>query len=169
MLGSIDPRSLRLTCRGVVYPGRDHTTTIRVEQFDGRRYRAVSFAGVTRMVLVLVGTLPQVTIDSALLPDVLRWSVGEVIVDLSTVDMPDSIHPVYLVAFDAAHPRGRVIIDNIDARVMVEVRNIRTGDPEEPVDPEEPDVPKWALVNEAGQLLVGPGGEVLTFGGDTEP
>lgn len=128
MLGDLNPKELRVTVEaGVIYPGLDHTAVATVDKLVGRQYEPVDFSAVTRMLLVLPGYEPAVVIDSAYLPDVITWAGNKITIDLSSYDIPPSVHNCSLVAFDAQHPRGQAVVDGVDSRMVLDFRDIITG------------------------------------------
>ena len=113
MLGDINPALVVVQdLSPAVYAGRDNVTTSRFLQYDDARRRDVplDFSAVTRMVLVL----PEVGIafDSAVSASALVWSAGDGVVefDLSSYAVAPGTYQAQLLAFDAEHPRGQVVV-----------------------------------------------------------
>ena len=126
MLGTINPQTIKIDQRAVTYPGRDHVTTLTIKRFDGRSYRAVDTSALTRVVLVFPDTDPTIAYDSDTLPAVFDWTGSTITIDLSDYAMPASSLPCYLIAFDAEHPAGQVLVDNEDTTLEFDFRNIST-------------------------------------------
>ena len=123
MLGDINPQSVRIAQQAVVYPGRDHVTALTIKRYDGRSFKPVDLTNLTRVVLVFPGTDPTIVFDS-LLDSVFSWSGNTLTVDLSDYAMPASIQQTHLIVYDAEHLSGQVLVDNIDARLEFDFRNI---------------------------------------------
>ncbi|MNQ15583.1 hypothetical protein D3C85_285560 [compost metagenome] len=47
--------------------------------------------------------------------------------DLSGYDVPTSVQPVYLIADDAEHPDGQVLVDDVDCVVQIAFRSVATS------------------------------------------
>lgn len=123
MLGNVNPRALRITSHPVVYSGRDNVTTLMLEVLSGRRYVPLDLSGVTRWTLVFPHLDPQVVIDSTT-EAVFDVSGGTLTVDLSGYAMDASIQPCWLIAYDAEHPLGQVLVDDADCAVTFEFREV---------------------------------------------
>ena len=126
MLGDLNPQTVKIDQQAVVYPGRDHVTTLTIKRFDGRSYRPVDTSMLTRVVLVFPDTDPAIAYDSSTLPAVFDWTGSTITIDLSDYAMPASSLPCYLIAFDAEHPAGQVLVDNEDTTLEFDFRNIST-------------------------------------------
>lgn len=125
MLGTINPQNIKVDQRAVTYPGRNHVTTLTIKRYDGRSYKPVDLDDLTRAVLVFPGTSPTIAFDSAT-DSVFTWAGNVLTIDLSDYAMPESIQPSHLIVFDAEHPQGQVLVDNIDSRVEFDFRLIST-------------------------------------------
>jgi len=125
MLGDINPQTVRITQQAVVYPSRDHVTSLRVERFDGRSYKPVDMTAVTRVILSFPEASPVIVYDSAL-QAVFTHVGAELTVDLSDYAMPASVLGCQIILFDAQHPAGQVLVDDIDTTVQFDFRNIST-------------------------------------------
>jgi hypothetical protein len=73
MLGDITPQSIKIDQQAVVYPGRDHVSTLAIKRFDGRSYKAVDTSALTRVVMAFPGTDPVIAYDSDTTPAVFYW------------------------------------------------------------------------------------------------
>lgn len=124
MLGDITPRSIQIDQQAVVYPGRDHVSVLTIKRFDGRRYQSVDVSLLTRVVLAFPGTDPVIVYDSSVTAGVISWAGSAITVDLSDFSMPASIQPCYLIAYDAEHTNGQVLVDNNDSVLAFDFRNI---------------------------------------------
>lgn len=123
MLGDISPQTVRITQQAVVYPGRDHVTSLRVERFDGRTYKPVDMTAVTRVILSFPEADPVIVYDSAV--QAVFTHVGTTLtVDLSDYAMPASVLGCQIILYDAEHPAGQVLVDDIDAVVQFDFRNV---------------------------------------------
>ena len=125
MLGEITPQSVRIAQIAVVYPGRNHVTTLTIKRYDGRSYKPVDLDDLTRAVLVFPGTSPTIAFDSAT-DSVFTWAGNVLTIDLSDYAMPESIQPSHLIVFDAEHLQGQVLVDNIDSRLEFDFRLVST-------------------------------------------
>lgn len=125
MLGDINPQSVRIAQNAVVYPGRNHVVTLTVKRYDGRSYKPVNLDDLTRVVLVFPDTSPTIAFDSATDP-VFTWAGNVLTIDLSDYAMPESIEPSHLIVFDAEHPQGQVLVDNLDSRIEFDFRLVST-------------------------------------------
>lgn len=125
MLGDINPQSVRIAQNAVVYPGRNHVTTLTVKRYDGRNFKPVDLDDLTRVVLVFPDTSPTIVFDS-LTDTVFDWAGNALSIDLSDYAMPESIQASHLIVFDAEHPQGQVLVDNIDSRIEFDFRLIST-------------------------------------------
>lgn len=125
MLGNVSPRTLRITPHPAVYTGRDNVTLLVFDVLDGRRYVPLNITGVTRWQLALpdIGAL----FDSATVPGVFIVQGNTLQVDLSQYVIPDSRQACLLVAFDAAHPNGQVLVDNDDCAVVFKFSSVATS------------------------------------------
>lgn len=123
MLGNVNPRALRITSHPVVYSGRDNVTTLTLEALSGRRYVPLDLSGVTRWLLVFPQRDPQVLIDSAEAA-VFTVSGNSLAVDLGGYAMDASIQPCWLIAYDAEHPLGQVLVDDNDCVVNFSFREV---------------------------------------------
>ena len=123
MLGDINPQSVRIAQQAVVYPGRNHVNALTIKRYDGRRFEPVNLTDITRVVLAFPSTDPTVVFDSTT-DTVFSWTGNTLTVDLSDYAMPASILPSYLIVFDAEHPQGQVLVDDIDARLEFDFRLI---------------------------------------------
>lgn len=126
MLGDLNPQTIKIDQQAVVYPGRDHVTTLTIKRFDGRSYRPVDTSALTRVVLVFPDTDPTIAYDSDTLPAVFDWTGSTITIDLSDYAMPASSLPCYLIAFDVEHPAGQVLVDNEDTTLEFDFRNVST-------------------------------------------
>ena len=123
MLGDINPQTVRITKQAVVYPSRDHVTSLRVERFDGRTYKPVDMTAVTRVILSFPEADPVIVYDSAV--QAVFTHVGTTLtVDLSDYAMPASVLGCQIILYDAEHPAGQVLVDDIDAVVQFDFRNV---------------------------------------------
>ena len=123
MLGDISPQTVRITQQAVVYPSRDHVTSLRVERFDGRTYKPVDMTAVTRVILSFPEADPVIVYDSAV--QAVFTHVGTTLtVDLSDYAMPASVLGCQVILYDAEHPAGQVLVDDIDAVVQFDFRNV---------------------------------------------
>ncbi len=123
MLGDISPQTVRITQQAVVYPSRDHATSLRVERFDGRSYRPVDMTAVTRVILSFPEADPVIVYDSSV--QAVFTNVGSTLtVDLSDYAMPSSVLGCQIILYDAEHPAGQVLVDDIDAVVQFDFRNV---------------------------------------------
>lgn len=125
MLGDINPQTIKITSQAVVYPGRDHVTTLNIKQFNGRSYSAVDTSLLTRVVLAFPQTDPVIAYDTATAPaGTITWSGSEITIDLSDFSMPASVLATYLIAYDAEHPNGQVLVDDNDSVLEFDFRNV---------------------------------------------
>ena len=123
MLGDISPQTVRITQQAVVYPNRDHVTSLRVERFDGRTYKPVDMTAVTRVILSFPEADPVIVYDSSV--QAVFTHVGATLtVDLSDYAMPASVLGCQIILYDAEHPAGQVLVDDIDAVVQFDFRNV---------------------------------------------
>lgn len=123
MLGDISPQTVRITQQAVVYPSRDHVTSLRVERFDGRTYKPVDMTAVTRVILSFPEASPVIVYDSSV--QAVFTHVGTTLtVDLSDYAMPASVLGCQIILYDAEHPAGQVLVDDIDAVVQFDFRNV---------------------------------------------
>lgn len=123
MLGDISPQTVRITQQAVVYPSRDHVTSLRVERFDGRTYKPVGMTAVTRVILSFPEADPVIVYDSSV--QAVFTHVGTTLtVDLSDYAMPASVLGCQIILYDAEHPAGQVLVDDIDAVVQFDFRNV---------------------------------------------
>lgn len=123
MLGTINPQTVRITQQAVVYPGRDHVTSLRVERFDGRTYKPVDMTAVTRVILSFPEADPVIVYDSSV-QAVFTHLGSTLTVDLSDYAMPASVLGCQIILYDAEHPAGQVLVDDIDAVVQFDFRNV---------------------------------------------
>lgn len=135
MLGDINPQTIKITSQAVVYPGRDHVTTLNIKRFNGRSYSAVDTSLLTRVVLAFPQTDPVIAYDTATAPTgTITWSGSEITIDLSDFSMPASVLATYLIAYDAEHPNGQVLVDDNDSVLEFDFRNVSaTGIVQPPV------------------------------------
>jgi hypothetical protein len=124
MLGDITPQSIQIDQQAVTYPGRDHVNTITIKRFDGRRYQSVDVSLLTRVILAFPGTDPVIAYDSDVTAGVISWAGSAITIDLSDFSMPASIQPCYLIAYDAEHLSGQVLVDNNDSVLAFDFRNV---------------------------------------------
>lgn len=125
MLGDISPQTVRITQQAVVYPGRDHVTSLRVERFDGRTYKPVDMTAVTRVILSFPEADPVIVYDSSV--QAMFTHIGSTLtVDLSDYAMPASVLGCQIILYDAEHTGGQVLVDDIDAEVQFDFRNVNT-------------------------------------------
>lgn len=123
MLGNVAPRALRITSQPVVYSGRDNVTRLTLEVLSGRRYVPLDLSAVDRWLLVFPERDPQVLIDST--TEAVFSAAGNVLtVDLSGYALDASIQPCWLIAYDAEHPMGQVLVDNADCVVSFDFRAV---------------------------------------------
>lgn len=123
MLGNVNPRALRITSQPVVYSGRDNVTRLTLEVLSGRRYAPLDLSAVSRWLLVFPERDPQVLIDST--TETVFSAAGNVLtVDLSGYALDASIQPCWLIAYDAEHPMGQVLVDNVDCVVSFDFRAV---------------------------------------------
>lgn len=123
MLGDISPQTVRITQQAVVYPSRDHVTSLRVERFDGRTYKPVDMTAVTRVILSFPEADPVIVYDSSV--QAVFTHVGTALtVDLSDYAMPASVLGCQIILYDAEHTAGQVLVDDIDAVVQFDFRNV---------------------------------------------
>lgn len=126
MLGDINPQTIKIDQQAVVYPGRDHVTVLTIKRYDGRSYRPVDTSLLTRVVLVFPDTSPVIAYDSDILPAVFSWTGSTITIDLSDYAMPASSLPCWLIAYDAQHVSGQVLVDNNDTTLEFDFRNVNT-------------------------------------------
>lgn len=124
MLGDINPQTIKIDQQAVVYPGRDHVSVLTIKRFDGRSYKAVDASMLTRVVLAFPGTSPAIVYDSSVTAGVISWAGSAITIDLSDFSMPASIQPCYLIAYDAQHTNGQVLVDNNDSVLAFDFRNV---------------------------------------------
>jgi len=124
MLGTINPQTARLHTPTVVYPGRDHVTTVQVSRFDGRRYLPVNFDDLTRVVLSFYQLDDVILFDSATTADVFSWAGDTIEIDLTLFAMPASVLRCQILLYDAEHERGQVLVDDIDTVLEFDFRDI---------------------------------------------
>lgn len=123
MLGDISPQTVRITQQAVVYPSRNHVTSLRVERFDGRTYKPVDMTAVTRVILSFPEADPVIVYDSSV--QAVFTHVGATLTaDLSDYAMPASVLGCQIILYDAEHPAGQVLVDDIDAEVQFDFRNV---------------------------------------------
>lgn len=123
MLGNVAPRALRVTSQPVVYSGRGNVTRLTLEVLSGRRCAPLDLSAVTRWLLVFPEREPQVLIDSD--TEAVFSAAGNVLtVDLSGYAIDASIQPCWLIAYDAEHPMGQVLVDNVDCVVSFDFRAV---------------------------------------------
>lgn len=132
MIGDLTPQNLQVQSLAAAYPGRSHVVEITLRRLDGRRYVPADLDDADRMVLAFIGTDPLIVIDSALHPTAITWSGGTVTVDLSDYAMPERTMNVHLVAWNASHPLGRVLIDDTDTVLAIDCRHVGTSGSEPP-------------------------------------
>lgn len=125
MLGDISPQTVRIAENAVVYPGRNHVTTLTIKRYNGRNYKPVDLDNLTRVVLVFPDTTPTIAFDS-LTDNVFDWGGNVLTIDLSDYAMPNAVHPSHLIVFDAEHPQGQVLVDDLDSRIQFDFRLIST-------------------------------------------
>lgn len=125
MLGDINPQSIKITPQAVVYPGRSHVTVLNIKRFSGRQYSAVDLSLLTRVVLAFPQTSPVIVYDTATAPaGTITWAGSEITIDLSDFSMPASVQSCYLIAYDAQHLSGQVLVDDNDSIVEFDFRNV---------------------------------------------
>lgn len=124
MLGDVAPRTLKIEPSAVVYPGRDNRTELTIKTFDGRRFSSADLSAVTRWVLVMPDL--GATFDSVA-ADVFEVSGSRLIIDLSAYELPDGRQSILLIAYDAEHPAGQVLVDGVDCAVSLVCRNVSTA------------------------------------------
>ncbi len=123
MLGDISPQTVRITQQVVAYPGRDHVCILTVKRFDGRTYKPVDMTAVTRVILSFPEANPVIVYDSSV--QAVFTPVGTTLtVDLSDYAMPASVLGCQIILYDAEHPAGQVLVDDIDAVVQFDFRNV---------------------------------------------
>lgn len=125
MLGDISPQTVRIAENAVVYPGRNHVTTLTIKRYNGRNYKPVDLDNLTRVVLVFPDTTPTIAFDS-LTDSVFTWGGNVLTIDLSDYAMPNAVHPSHLIVFDAEHLQGQVLVDDLDSRIQFDFRLIST-------------------------------------------
>jgi len=179
MLGDITPQTIRITPSAVAYPGRDNIVRLAIERTDSRGLKPANLDALTRAVLVLPQLDPVVSFDSVTAPGALTWSGNVLTVDLSDYAMPASTQPCYLIVYDAEHPDGQVLVDDVDAVLALTFRNIAaTGTLPPPAVDVVLDAPTdgtsymrrdgaWVQAASAGvQSFNGRGGAVLLLSSD---
>lgn len=132
MLGTIDPRLIETSPQTpVVYRGRDNVVQTAFTRYDGRKFVALDFASITRMVLILpTPSGGQMVFDSVATAGVIDWGLGygRVVFDLTPYALPIGVYEGQLVVFDTEHPGGQVIVDGQDrARLVLDVREVYTA------------------------------------------
>lgn len=150
-LGDITPQVARVTSKAVVYPGHDHVVRVNIKRWQasgaGGKFVNVDVTAVTRAVLVLPYADPQVVFDSAITAGVFTFGAsGNIDIDLSSFALPQSVLRSWLVLYDAEHLQGQVVIDDKDAVLEFDFRNVNsqgttpapgfTYVPEAPIDGE---------------------------------
>jgi hypothetical protein len=65
--------------------------------------------------------------DSALVPEVFDVDGNTLVLDLADYAIATSVQPVYLIADDAEHPDGQVLVDNVDCVVQIAFRSVITS------------------------------------------
>ena len=123
MLGTINPQIVAIDQQVVAYPGRDHVCILTVKRFDGRTYKPVDMTAVTRVILSFPEADPVIVYDSSV--QAVFTHVGTTLtVDLSDYAMPASVLGCQIILYDAEHPAGQVLVDDIDAVVQFDFRNV---------------------------------------------
>ena len=90
----------------VIYKDRSNPNTVTFYQDSV----AIPFAGVTRMTCAFAGS--AVIADSAVDPGLFDWSAGSGVVEFNftTLALPPGTYKATLVAYDALHPAGQVLV-----------------------------------------------------------
>lgn len=123
MLGTINPQIVAIDQQVVAYPGRDHVCILTVKRFDGRTYKPVDMTAVTRVILSFPEADPVIVYDSSV--QAVFTHVGSTLtVDLSDYAMPASVLGCQIILYDVEHPAGQVLVDDIDAVVQFDFRNV---------------------------------------------
>lgn len=175
MLGDINPQTVRVTSKVVVYPGRDHVVRVNIKrwQVSGAtgRYVNVDVTDVTRAVLVLPHADPQIVFDSDDAPLVFTFgSGGNIDVDLSPYAMPQAVLRSWLILYDAEHTSGQVVVDDKDAELELDFRNVSTTGTEPPpwfTYVEEAPIDGVSYVRKDGDWVPGGSGAVASVNGQT--
>src|SRR5215217_4875598 len=116
MLGDVYPQQLRIQAwRPVVYTGHDNLTAVKITRFDEARRRDVplDFTALTRLILTFPEVTPPISFDSAVIADnTLDWTQGDGVLafNLTEYDIPEGTYNAELVAYDAEHDRGQVVV-----------------------------------------------------------
>jgi hypothetical protein len=86
----------------------------------------LDFSEVTRYVLLLRSTADEFMFDTAVTADVVTGNnQGQLIFDLSDYDMPEGMYQISLIAYDAEHLSGQVILDGkIDSTALFSLRAV---------------------------------------------
>lgn len=125
MLGNVLPRDLKIEQTPLVYANHDNLTTLTITRLSGRRHLPVDLSAVTRWLLVLP-TL-SAAFDSTQVPAVFSAAANVLTLDLSGYAVPTSVQPCYLIAYDAEHTDGQVLVDNDDCVVQIGFRSVPTS------------------------------------------
>jgi hypothetical protein len=109
-----------------VYSNRDNVTELVASRRDGRTLMKLDFSAVTRYVLLLRSTADEFMFDTAVTADVVTGNnQGQLIFDLSDYDMPEGMYQISLIAYDAEHLSGQVILDGkIDSTALFSLRAV---------------------------------------------
>lgn len=130
MLGTVNPQLVVTSPQDpVVYRGRSNIVQSLLTMYNGRRYVALDFADVNRMVLILLAPEGQMVFDSSLTAGVITWGTGGLITfDLTAYALPVGIYDAQLVVYDSQHISGQVIIDGQqDSKLLIDVREVFTA------------------------------------------
>jgi hypothetical protein len=124
MLGDVLPRDIHVAQTPVVYTSRDNVTSLAFSRAEGRTRVPLDLSGVTRWRLALPAI--SAVFDSALVPEVFDVDGNTLVLDLADYAIATSVQPVYLIADDAEHPDGQVLVDNVDCVVQISFRSVFT-------------------------------------------
>ena len=120
MLGNVDPQFVKASpWVPAVYIGRDNFVAAMLSQYDSCKRQDVplDLTQVNRLVLVL----PEINLsfDSAVAPDVMDWTShdrGVIEFKLSGYAIRVGSYKAQLIAYDAEHPNGQVILSGLNTR-----------------------------------------------------
>lgn len=120
MLGHVDPQKVKVSpWVPAIYRGRDNFVAALFSQYveGSRRDTPLDWSLVTRLILVL----PEVDLafDSAVAPDAMDWTThaqGVIEFKLSQYAINAGTYRAQLIAFDAEHPNGQVIVSGLQTQ-----------------------------------------------------
>lgn len=117
MLGNIDPARVKVSpWVPAVYRGRDNFVAAQFSQFleGARRDTPLDWSLVERVILLLPES--DLAFDSAIAPQVMDWTThgpGVIEFKLSQYAITAGTYRAQLIAFDAEHPNGQVIVSGL--------------------------------------------------------